>query len=245
MRKRLDAGAMSLILSSCIAAGVGVAGYGLYAPNSHLFGRVIDRGSPRGGALYLTFDDGPNPTATPRILELLARARVPATFFQVGRHVALFPALAHEVRAAGHEIGNHTDRHTKLHLSGPRRITRELRGAEEAITTVCGQKPRAFRAPHGYRNPFVHMVAGRLGYTIFGWTFGVWDSARPGAEEIRRRVRQRLRPGAIILLHDGDGYDPHGDRSQTAEALVGILNDARERGYTFRPLSDLFPHDAG
>jgi peptidoglycan/xylan/chitin deacetylase (PgdA/CDA1 family) len=74
---------------------------------------------------------------------------------------------------------------------------------------------------------------------VFGWSFGVWDSARPGAEEIRRRVRAKLRPGAIILLHDGDGYDPTGDRSQTAAALPGIIQDIRDRGLTFGLLSDL------
>jgi len=75
---------------------------------------------------------------------------------------------------------------------------------------------------------------------VFGWSFGVWDSARPGADVIRRRVARSLRPGAIILLHDGDGYDPEGDRTQTAAALPGIIADARARGYEFRPLSDLF-----
>jgi peptidoglycan/xylan/chitin deacetylase (PgdA/CDA1 family) len=73
----------------------------------------------------------------------------------------------------------------------------------------------------------------------------VWDSDRPGAPEIRRRVTMRLRPGAIILLHDGDGYDPRGDRSQTAEALSGIIEDAVERGYEFRPLGELIEHREG
>jgi peptidoglycan/xylan/chitin deacetylase (PgdA/CDA1 family) len=74
---------------------------------------------------------------------------------------------------------------------------------------------------------------------LFGWTFGVWDSARPGAEEIRRRVRRGLVPGAVILLHDGDGYDPEGDRTQTAAALPGIIRDARDAGYEFAPLEEL------
>ena len=77
-------------------------------------------------------------------------------------------------------------------------------------------------------------------YTVFGWTFGVFDTARPGAEEIRRRVRTRLRSGAIVLLHDGDGYDPEGDRIQTAEALPGIIQDARDRGYEFGSLAELY-----
>ena len=78
-----------------------------------------------------------------------------------------------------------------------------------------------------------------MNYTVFGWTFGVFDTARPGAEEIRRRVRKRLRPGAIVLLHDGDGYDPVGDRMQTADAVPGIIADARSAGYDFGSLAEL------
>jgi peptidoglycan/xylan/chitin deacetylase (PgdA/CDA1 family) len=76
-------------------------------------------------------------------------------------------------------------------------------------------------------------------YTVFGWTFGVFDTANPGVDVIRRRVRRRLKPGAIVLLHDGDGYDPHGDRMQTAAALPVIIEDARSAGYEFAPLSEL------
>jgi peptidoglycan/xylan/chitin deacetylase (PgdA/CDA1 family) len=96
-----------------------------------------------------------------------------------------------------------------------------------------------FRAPHGYRNPFVFRAVRPFDYRVMGWTFGVWDTARPGPEEIRRRMLARLRPGAILLLHDGDGYDPRGDRSQTAEALPGIIDGVRAAGYEFRPLTDL------
>ena len=223
------------------AAAAGSLALGAYYPNSWLFGRVIGRGPRDGKSAYLTFDDGPNPTATDRILDTLAAQGAPAAFFMVGAHVQGHPEIARRVVAAGHEVGNHTQHHLKLHVRGPRRIRRELEEAHDAITTLTGRKPRAFRAPHGYRNPFVAMATRRLGYRVFGWTFGVWDSARPGADEIRRRVRRQLRPGAIILLHDGDGYDPAGDRSQTAAALPGIIQDARDAGYSLRPLSDLLP----
>ena len=203
-----------------------------------LFGPSVERG-PRARRLYLTFDDGPNERATPAILEILAAERVPAAFFMVGRHVRLFPSLARQVRAAGHDIGNHTQHHIKLHLRGPRRIRAELEEAHAAIDAVTGRPPCAFRAPHGLRSPFLRPLARELGYTVFGWTFGVFDTARPGAEEIRRRVRVRLRRGAIVLLHDGDGYDPEGDRMQTAEALPGIIRDAREKGYEFGELGEL------
>jgi peptidoglycan/xylan/chitin deacetylase (PgdA/CDA1 family) len=226
------------------AVGVTAAGalaLGIYYPNSWLFGGVISHGPRNGSTAYLTFDDGPNPTATDRILETLAAQGVAAEFFMVGAHVQQYPSIARQVVAAGHEIGNHTQHHVKLHVRGPRRIRRELEQAHNVITTVTGIAPRAFRAPHGYRNPFVAAVTRRLRYRVFGWTFGVWDSARPGADEIRRRVRTHLRPGAIILLHDGDGYDSAGDRSQTAAALPGIIQDARDAGYILRPLGDLLP----
>ncbi len=189
--------------------------------------------------LYLTFDDGPNAQATPRILETLAATGVPAAFFMVGRHVRLFPELARAALAAEHEVGNHTDGHVKLHRRSPRTIRRELEAAHATIVDVTGRPPRSFRAPHGFRNPFVVPAAVRLGYRVFGWSFGVWDTARPGVEEIRRRIRAKIRPGAILLLHDGDGYDARGDRTQTAGALPGIVRDARDGGYEFRPLADL------
>jgi peptidoglycan/xylan/chitin deacetylase (PgdA/CDA1 family) len=225
-------------------AGVGTLLWGTYDPSSPLFGRVIARGPTRGRALYLTFDDGPRPQATEPILDVLSREKVPAAFFLVGQAVRHHPATARRVALAGHEIGNHTRHHRRLHRLGPRSIRGELLGAHEDIVSITGEVPRGFRAPHGYRNPFVAAAARRLRYQVFGWTFGVWDSDRPAPEEIRRRVRAKLRPGAIVLLHDGDGYDPagtdpRGDRSGTAAALSGIIADARAAGYEFRPLGEL------
>ncbi len=231
---------IDLLLAGGAGAALGALATGVYYPNSRLFGRAIGWGI-RG--LYLTFDDGPNPGATEAILDTLALEGVPAAFFMVGEHVRRFPATARRVAEAGHEIGNHTQHHVKLHRLGPARIRTELEGAHASIADATGIIPRAFRAPHGYRNPFVAPVVRRLGYTVFGWSFGVWDSNRPPAEEIRRRVRAKLPAGggggAIVLLHDGDGYDATGDRRPTAEALPGIIRDARAAGCEFRALSEL------
>jgi peptidoglycan-N-acetylglucosamine deacetylase len=226
-------------LASVAAAAAGTLALGVYDPESRLFGPVIGRGPRHRRTLYLTFDDGPNPGATASIIETLERERVPATFFMVGAYVRRHPDLARRAAEAGYEIGNHTEHHVKLHVRGPRRIRAELEAAHGAIVDAVGTAPRLFRAPHGYRNPFVGPAARRLGYALVAWTFGVWDSARPGAEEIRRRVRAKSRPGAIVLLHDGDGYDPAGDRRQTADALPGIIRDARDAGYVFAPLGEL------
>jgi peptidoglycan/xylan/chitin deacetylase (PgdA/CDA1 family) len=205
-----------------------------------IFGPSVERGPRSSRKIYLTFDDGPNEHATPAILSTLANERVPAAFFMVGDHVRRYPAVARRVANEGHEVGNHTQDHIKLHLSGPRRIRKQLELAHAAIESTTGKTPRVFRAPHGYRSPFLRSIIFDMRYTVFGWTFGVFDTARPGGEEIRRRVRKRLRTGAIVLLHDGDGYDPHGDRMQTAQALPGIIEDARARGYEFGSLAELY-----
>ena len=227
------------VLGTGLALGTGL--WGAYAPNSRLFGSVIGRG-PAEPVAYLTFDDGPNPGATHRVLEVLDQEQVPATFFMVGRHVERYPGIAMAVVQAGHEIGNHTYSHIKLHRAGPRRAEREIRRAHQAIAGITGYVARSFRAPHGYRSPFVARAVAPYGYRSFGWTFGVWDSDRPGVSRIRSRVRQRLTPGAIVLLHDGDGYDPTGDRRQTAAALPGIIKDVRAAGYRLESLSNLVAH---
>lgn len=224
--------------AGAVAVG-GVLVFGAYYPNSNIYGPVVGRGKRDSRSVYLTFDDGPNPKATEPILRVLEAEGVSAGFFMVGRHAHHFPDVARAVAAAGHLVGNHTQNHQKLHLVGPRRIRDEIAAAHDTISAVIGRAPQAFRAPHGYRNMFVRRVTRRFGYPVFGWTYGVWDSARPGVAEIRRRVRKKLAAGAIVLLHDGDGYDMQGDRTQTAEALPAIINDAREAGYEFRPLSDL------
>jgi peptidoglycan/xylan/chitin deacetylase (PgdA/CDA1 family) len=228
------------VVGSAVAvAGAGALALGALDPNSRIFGPVVSQGPRQGDRVYLSFDDGPNPGATSRILDILAEHDACATFFLVGRHAEMFPDLARRVAASGHDLGNHTYDHRKLHLMSQGAIRRELVDAHDAIAEAAGVEPALFRAPHGYRNPFVAMEARRLRYTTFGWKGRVFDTARPGPAEIRRRVAKLLKPGAIILLHDGDGYDPQGDRSQTAAALPAILHDLGERGLRPGKLSEL------
>ena len=197
--------------------------------------------------------------APDRLCDALADRGLKGTFFAIGEDLitrreggevespgTLLAGAAplRRAAAAGHEIGNHTRNHRKLHRLGPGAVKAELTGGHKDIVEITGEIPRAFRAPHGYRNPFVTRVANKLRYRTVGWTYGVWDSDRPPPEEIRRRVRVKLKPGAIVLLHDGDGYDPagtseRGDRSNTATALPGIIADARDAGYEFRSLGEL------
>ncbi|MDP2480503.1 MAG: polysaccharide deacetylase family protein [Candidatus Palauibacterales bacterium] len=223
----------------CGVLGAGGLAAGALLPNARLFGPVVGRGAPDGRSVYLTFDDGPSPRATPSILDTLALEGAPATFFMVGRYAESHPELARAVASAGHLVGSHTYTHRKLTLLGPATVRREIGEGHRAVARAAGVEPEAFRAPHGHRNPFVDRTLRGMGCPLVGWTLGVWDSDRPGADEIRRRARSGMRPGTVLLLHDGDGYDPDGDRSQTAEALPGILDDLRRDGYAVRPLAEL------
>jgi peptidoglycan/xylan/chitin deacetylase (PgdA/CDA1 family) len=219
-----------------VAAGVAVAGlaaHGTWHRNSWVFGYSLNKlpGSERIASI--TFDDGPNPHATPRILDVLKQEDVKATFFILGRHADRWPELVKRVADEGHQIGNHGYYHRKLHRRTPGYVRNDLTLGTESIERACGVRPQVFRAPHGFRSPWVTPIARSLGQRTIGWSLGVWDSARPGADEIVRRALDGMRPGSILLLHDGDGYDADGDRVQTAEALPRIIDGLRSRGFRF------------
>ena len=218
-------------------AAVGAAVHGAFYRNSPVFGRVIRHIPKRGHAVSLTFDDGPNPYATPLILDALGHAGVRATFFFLGRHVERWPEIARRAAAEGHQIGNHGYYHRKLHFRSIRYVRDDLSRGKRAIEAACGVTPAFFRAPHGFRSPWVTAIAHSLGEQTVGWSLGVWDTDRPGSEAIVKRTVEGARPGYILLLHDGDGYDAVGDRMQTAEALPGIIEGLQARGFTFATLS--------
>ena len=218
------------------ALGASVAGavvHGALYPNSPLFGRVIASVSATGNGLALTFDDGPNPLATPAILDALKERGVKASFFILGRHAERWPAIVRRVAEEGHAIGNHGYYHRKLHLKSPSYVRRDLELGTAAIVDACGVRPKFFRAPHGFRSPWVTTIARSLGQRTVGWTRGVWDSDRPGVEVIAGRTIRAARPGAILLLHDGDGYDEGGDRMQTARAVPRIIDAVQRAGFHF------------
>lgn len=223
-----------MILPAAVGLSIlGGAVHGTFHRNSRLFGPVLGRLPTDKPQIALTFDDGPNPAATPRILDTLADEGVLATFFVLGRHAERWPELVHRVAAEGHQIGNHGYFHRKLHLKSPFYVRRDLALGKRAIERAAGQTPRFFRAPHGFRSPWVTYIAGSLGERTIGWSLGVWDSDRPGVNEIVKRTVSGVRPGHIVLLHDGDGYDADGDRLQTAAALPLLIRELRKRGFEF------------
>jgi len=203
---------------------VGALAHGAFYPNSPVFGTVISHVPSDEPLVALTFDDGPNPDATPRILDALAERGVKASFFILGRHAERWPAIVRRVAEERHAICNHGYHHRKLHLKSPGYVRDDLELGTRAIVDSCGVRPRFFRAPHGFRSPWVTAIASSLGQRTVGWSRGVWDTALPGVNVIAERTVRAARPGAILLLHDGDGYDPLGDRMQTAQAVPMIVD---------------------
>ncbi|MEI6666537.1 MAG: polysaccharide deacetylase family protein [Acidobacteriota bacterium] len=204
-----------------------------------VFGQICWRGPADRAAVALTFDDGPNEPYTSRVLDALKHADVKATFFLLGANAERYPAVIRRIVDEGHELGNHTMDHEVLPLKGPGHIRSTIRAASDVIERAGGVRPRLFRAPHGWRNPWVDRIARDEGCEPVAWTLGVYDTDDPGSAAIGQRVVDGLSNGCIILLHDGRGLDDRPDVSQMIAALPGIIDQAKRRGYRFATVSRL------
>lgn len=223
-------------LAAVGAAVIASAAHGAFHRNSRVFGSVLARLPTDDKTVSLTFDDGPNPDATPLILDGLAEKNVKATFFILGRHAERWPEIVLRIVQDGHQIGNHGYFHRKLHFKRPFYVRQDIKLGKRAIERAGGPSPSWFRAPHGFRNPWVTTIAQSMGERVAGWSLGVWDTDKPGVKQIVSRTAEGTRPGSIILLHDGDGYNPEGDRMQTAAAVPLIIDELRKRGFGFATL---------
>lgn len=176
--------------------------------------------------VYLTFDDGPRPIYTSQILTALRQHGAKATFFMVGKSVKAHPALVRDVRARGHAIGNHTYSHPDLTKLTRAQITTELASTD----ALLGWR-RCFRPPYGALNANVRSVAAARGQRIVLWTVDPRDWSRPGSSVIVSRVLTNIRPGSVVLFHDGGG-----NRRQTVEAVRTILPWLARNGYVTKTL---------
>jgi peptidoglycan/xylan/chitin deacetylase (PgdA/CDA1 family) len=212
---------------------------GTFAARNRLFGAPV-RLERIAGTFALTFDDGPDPRFTPAICELLAERGHRATFFVLGRAVRRAPHLVRTILDAGHEVACHGDDHRLLAFASRREIGRQIRATEDAVVRAGGHPPVAlFRAPHGVRSPWLARAVEHHGYRLCAWDGAVFDTARPGPDVIAARVARLLRPGATVLLHDGDGSDRAGSRQQTLDALPAILDTAEREGLRSACMSTL------
>lgn len=203
------------------------------APTGQWYGRTFTGVAPGTKQLALTYDDGPNDPHTLRLLEVLAKHNVPATFFLVGRYVRHRPDIARNIVQAGHVIGNHTFTHPLLTLKSAAEIRQELSDCRSALQDAVGQHSNLFRPPFGGRRPAVLRVARELGLEPIMWNVTGHDWTAPPAAEIEKKVSRQIRGGDVILLHDGGHIQMGADRSQTVLATDHLISRYQSEGYEF------------
>lgn len=211
-------------------AGLGIGGYAYASrwPTSQIFGRtLIAPRRPREVAL--TFDDGPNPAWTPRLLDLLAEHDVHATFFLVGKYAKAEPALARRVAQAGHLVGNHTWSHPDLSRATSSRVLDELTRTNDLLAEISGKAVRYFRPPFGARRPYVLKLARRLGLIPVTWNAMTSDWSETSADRIAtslmRKIDRNQRRGyaSNVVLHDGGHQGPGVNRGPSVAAAGQLL----------------------
>lgn len=190
--------------AAAAAAFVGVNVFATWHPRAQLHCETFRRLSPDAPGVALTFDDGPHPRATPRILDLLAAHDMRATFFVVGENVRRHPELVRRMRAEGHAIGLHSDRHSYIYpLHTSAWVVRDLRRCRDAIEDACGATTKMFRPPMGLRNPMIAAAVRDLDLATILWTAGGRDRGDGTGTRVAARLARRAEPGAILMLHDG------------------------------------------
>ena len=225
-------------MSAALWLAVAPALWAAYTWGSYAITPASAWGGGRSGRLAaLTFDDGPDPEHTPRVLDILARERVTGTFFLIGRRAVAAPDIARRIANEGHELGNHTWSHRSLWLCGPRDTEREIVRGHDAITRAAGCAPGFFRAPWGMTNLAVFPALRRLGTPCVFWTVQTEGQRAAAAERQLGTATARARPGAIIDLHDADGVPGAGER--TVEMLPALIAALRRDGYALAGLSDV------
>ncbi len=195
------------------------------------------RGDETKKQIALTFDDGPHPQFTPKLLAILEQQGVKATFFLVGEMAEKSPDLARAEAAAGHDIGNHTYHHVNLTKIPSGQVATEVQACSDVLKAILGQPVDLFRPPGGDYNQQVAEVTEALGYTLTLWTDDPGDYASPGGKVIARRILQRASNGGIVLIHDGV--------QETIDVLPQVIKALRSQGYTFVTIHEMLSERQG
>jgi peptidoglycan-N-acetylglucosamine deacetylase len=233
-----------------LAAGIlgvtaAVFGWTIGRVNSSTWTRTLWRSTEparaNGPVAALTFDDGPDESFTPRILEILAEKAVPATFFVVGERVRRHPEVVRLAWQMGHAIGNHTETHSlRFHFRNGAGMRREVDACNDAIRAAIGLEPCLFRPPQGVSTPALGDALSGREMTVIGWQVRGMDYVIRDPKRIARRIVEGAADGGVILLHDGGGLQGSVDRSATIQALPRVIDGLRERGFTFVRVDRLF-----
>jgi peptidoglycan/xylan/chitin deacetylase (PgdA/CDA1 family) len=205
--------------------------YGTLVPNCQWFGPVVQSFETGEPEVWLTIDDGPSPAHTIALLDLLDQFQAQATFFLIGHRAEQNPHLVTEILTRGHEIANHTYSHPSgsFWMAGPRRIGREIDLCAELLRAAPDRPARLFRAPVGLKNVFVHPELERRQLQLIGWTVRGLDTVRRNPAAVAERIKRRIRPGAIVVLHEGQRAEK--DPQFNLRCLELTLTALTEKGY--------------
>ncbi len=197
--------------------------------------KVYRAGTPNQPCVALTFDDGPDNKWTPKILDILRDKRVKSTFFVLGKFVERYPEIAKRITSEGHIIASHTYNHANLPRLTEKNIAAELDRASSAIDRATGKTPRLLRPPYGGHSPKMLNVTNSKGYFTVLWSIDTEDWRSLSASAIKRTVVQGTGSGDIVLFHSGEGPNLKG----TVEALPGIINNLKGKGFTLVTVAEL------
>jgi len=229
-----------MIKSHLLLASTGVLGYSFAA---HLFTLgCVWRGPATSNAVALTFDDGPDPAYTPRVLDILAAQHVSATFFLVGERAERSPDTVRLIRDRGHEIASHGWSHRNLWICGPRRTFKEVGRAHETLSRLTGLPPTLFRPPWGAVNAAMFSALKRYKQRCVFWSVQPEGLRQQRADAQVAYVLRKARAGMIVDLHDAEGTNDAPAR--LCEALPAMIHGLRERGYGFATVSDMLARTA-
>jgi peptidoglycan/xylan/chitin deacetylase (PgdA/CDA1 family) len=236
-----------MVTAVLMASLIGLPLYGYIFPTAQVFGKVYYQAKTPEKMVALTFDDGPNEPYTSQILDLLEQYDVKATFFVVGKNVELYPDTAKRIADEGHVLGNHTYKHNANHAliddGGA-----EIKRAQVAIRTVSGVEPHLYRPPHGKKSPWEAEYLKEQNLVEVTWSVQANEAHRelvfdkPVPEEVANDILKQVKPGKIILMHDGYGTnhnDVKSDKSLTVKALPLIIEELQSQGYSFVTVSEL------
>jgi peptidoglycan/xylan/chitin deacetylase (PgdA/CDA1 family) len=225
---------LAQVLLGTAAVGAAVtAGYQSMAPTGQWYGRTFTGLVPGTKQIAFTYDDGPNDPHTLRLLEVLAKHGVHATFFAVGKYVQQRPDIVREVVKAGHVVGNHTFTHPLLTFQSASEVRRELSACGDALQDAAGAHSNLFRPPFGGRRPAVLRIVRELGLVPVMWNVTGYDWNAPPAADIEAKISKQIRGGDVILLHDGGHTQMGADRSQTVIATDHLISRYKADGYKF------------
>jgi len=186
-----------------LAAGLILITLGAFNIQWNFFLKAVHRANTATRQIALTFDDGPHPMYTPRVLELLEKHGIRATFFCIGKHVAQYPYVAMELQRHGHVVGNHSFTHAPtIDFHNRAKWVVEIRQTDDAIEQAIGKRPRFFRPPYGVTTPHLAKAIKQTNHTVIGWKVRPYDTLNRPPEQIVRTILRKTKPGDIILLHD-------------------------------------------